>query len=58
MKLAPAAAVFAALLGSAAGAAEIPLSERKSGYDLVGPQTRAMQDDDTKRHFLRCCENV
>ena len=47
MKLAPAAAVFAALLGSAAGAAEIPLSERKSGYDLMGPQTRAMQDDDT-----------
>jgi L-cysteine S-thiosulfotransferase len=47
MKLAPAAAVFAALHGSAAGAAEIPLSERKSGYDLMGPQTRAMQDDDT-----------
>jgi sulfur-oxidizing protein SoxZ len=23
------------------------LSERKSGYDLMGPQTRAMQDDDT-----------
>jgi L-cysteine S-thiosulfotransferase len=47
MRLAPTAALFAALLGSAAGAAEIPLSERKSGYDLMGPQTRAMQDDDT-----------
>jgi L-cysteine S-thiosulfotransferase len=30
-----------------ASAAEIPLSERKSGYDLMGPDTRAMQDDDT-----------
>jgi L-cysteine S-thiosulfotransferase len=28
-------------------AAEIPLSERKSGYDLMGRETRAMQDDDT-----------
>src|SRR5262245_57486413 len=28
-------------------AAEIPLAERRSGYDLMGPQTRAMQDDDT-----------
>ena len=26
---------------------EIPLSERKSGYEFMGPQTRAMQDDDT-----------
>jgi sulfur-oxidizing protein SoxA len=42
-----AAAIVAALLGTAAAAAEIPLSERKSGYDLMGPQTRAMQDDDT-----------
>ena len=28
-------------------AAEIPLSERKSGYDFMGRETRAMQDDDT-----------
>jgi L-cysteine S-thiosulfotransferase len=28
-------------------AAQIPLAERKSGYDLMGPDTRAMQDDDT-----------
>src|SRR5229473_5451548 len=42
-----AAAVVAALLGTAAIAAEIPLAERKSGYDLMGAQTRAMQDDDT-----------
>src|SRR5262249_17464514 len=26
---------------------EIPLSERESGYEFMGPQTRAMQDDDT-----------
>src|SRR5438094_145905 len=28
-------------------AAEIPLSERKSGYEFSGRETRAMQDDDT-----------
>jgi sulfur-oxidizing protein SoxA len=28
-------------------AAEIPLPDRKSGYDLMGRETRAMQDDDT-----------
>ena len=28
-------------------AAEIPLAERRSGYDLMAPETRAMQDDDT-----------
>jgi len=32
------------LAGSAA--AEIPLAERRSGYDFMSPQTRAMQDDD------------
>jgi sulfur-oxidizing protein SoxA len=47
MKPTRAAVIVAALLGSAAVAAEVPLSERKSGYDLMGPQTRAMQDDDT-----------
>lgn len=30
-----------------APAAEIPLNERKSGYEFMGPDTRAMQDDDT-----------
>jgi L-cysteine S-thiosulfotransferase len=33
--------------GAAASAAEVPLSERKSGYDFMAPETRAMQDDDT-----------
>src|ERR1700704_2583537 len=42
-----AAVVVAALLGTAAVAAEIPFAERQSRYDLMGAQTRAMQDDDT-----------
>jgi sulfur-oxidizing protein SoxA len=33
--------------GLAAQATEIPLSDRKSGYEFMGPQSRAMQDDDT-----------
>ena len=33
--------------GAAASAAEISLGERKSGYDFMAPETRAMQDDDT-----------
>jgi len=28
-------------------AADIPLDQRKSGYDMMSPDTRAMQDDDT-----------
>jgi L-cysteine S-thiosulfotransferase len=40
-------ALVAALIGGGALAAEIPLSERKSGYDFMGAETRAMQDDDT-----------
>jgi len=31
---------------AAATAAEIPLSERRSGYEFMGRETRAMQDDD------------
>jgi sulfur-oxidizing protein SoxA len=44
-----AAALFlVALLGAgAASAGEIPLAERKSGYEFMGRETRAMQDDDT-----------
>jgi sulfur-oxidizing protein SoxA len=38
---------MAASLVTLALAAEIPLGERRSGYDMMGPQTRAMQDDDT-----------
>lgn len=43
-----AAVVFAtAVLGATAIAAEIPLSDRKSGYEFMARETRAMQDDDT-----------
>jgi sulfur-oxidizing protein SoxA len=41
------AALLATSLGSVAVAGEIPLSERKSGYDFMGAETRGMQDDDT-----------
>jgi sulfur-oxidizing protein SoxA len=36
---------FIAFLSTLAG--EIPLSDRKSGYESMGRETRAMQDDDT-----------
>jgi sulfur-oxidizing protein SoxA len=43
-----AAVVFAtAVVGATAIAGEIPLSERKSGYEFMARETRAMQDDDT-----------
>ena len=35
------------LLGGSSLAAEIPDGERRSGYSFMGPDTRAMQDDDT-----------
>jgi L-cysteine S-thiosulfotransferase len=47
MTSAAAALVLSILLGASALAAEIPLSERKSGYDFMGRETRAMQDDET-----------
>ena len=40
-------AVFAVLVAAAACASEIPPSERRSGYDFMSRETRAMQDDDT-----------
>jgi len=43
-------ALVATLLAAAGAAASagsgIALAERRSGYDLMSPQTRAMQDDD------------
>jgi sulfur-oxidizing protein SoxA len=44
-----AAAIILAVIaaGASALAAEIPLAERKSGYDFMRPDSRAMQDDDT-----------
>jgi len=47
MRSGAAAAVATAVLAATAIAAEIPLADRKSGYDFMGPDTRAMQDDDT-----------
>jgi L-cysteine S-thiosulfotransferase len=41
------AVLVGVVIGATAVAAEIPLSERKSGYDFMGPDTRSMQDDDT-----------
>jgi L-cysteine S-thiosulfotransferase len=46
--IAAAALFVTALFGAAvANAAEIPLAERKSGYEFMARETRAMQDDDT-----------
>jgi sulfur-oxidizing protein SoxA len=42
-----AGAILAALLAGAAGAAEIPQGERRSGYSFMTPDTKGMQDDDT-----------
>jgi len=42
-----AAAVGALALAATAVAGEIPSSERRSGYDFMSRETRAMQDDDT-----------
>ena len=39
--------VLSALLMSDAVGAEIPLSERRSGYSFMTPDTKQMQDDDT-----------
>jgi sulfur-oxidizing protein SoxA len=41
------AAVGVIALAATAFAAEIPLGDRKSGYDFMSRETRAMQDDDT-----------
>ena len=47
MKPAAAVAFATAVLGAMATAAEIPLADRKSGYEFMARETRAMQDDDT-----------
>jgi sulfur-oxidizing protein SoxA len=40
-------AIAALLTASVVVATEIPQAERRSGYSFVGPDTKAMQDDDT-----------
>ena len=41
------AILAAMLMAGAAGAAEIPQAERRSGYSFMTPDTKTMQDDDT-----------
>ena len=40
-------AIAALVIAASALAGEIPRADRRSGYDFMGPDTRAMQDDDT-----------
>jgi sulfur-oxidizing protein SoxA len=47
MKPSHATALALLLLGGSSLAAQIPDSERRSGYTFMGPDTRAIQDDDT-----------
>jgi sulfur-oxidizing protein SoxA len=42
-----AAAVCTVVIAASVFAEEIPLAERRSGYDFMSRETRAMQDDDT-----------
>src|ERR1700737_957530 len=42
-----AALLIAASIASSLSANEIPRDERRSGYSFMGPDTKAMQDDDT-----------
>ena len=47
MRLAGVIAMAALLTAGTVVAAEIPQAERSSGYTFMGPDTKAMQDDDT-----------
>jgi len=47
MKVARTIAMAALLVVANAGAAEIPQSERRSGFSFMAPDTQAMQNDDT-----------
>src|ERR1700758_168775 len=47
MKPSHAIALALVLFTGSSFAGEIPDSERRSGYSFMGPDTRAMQDDDT-----------
>ena len=40
-------AALAAVFSAASLAADIPLNERRSGYEAMSAATKAMQDDDT-----------
>src|ERR1700753_1152299 len=47
MKFRAAIAGAALVFSAGALAAEIPADQRRSGYSFMGPDTRAIQDDDT-----------
>jgi L-cysteine S-thiosulfotransferase len=47
MKIAPAIALASALTALPAFANEIPPDQRRSGYDFMAADTKAIQDDDT-----------
>jgi L-cysteine S-thiosulfotransferase len=47
MRIWRAAVALAILVGTFPATAEIPMSQRKSGYDFMARATQAMQDDDT-----------
>jgi len=47
-----AAALLFAAYGACLQAGDIPLAERRSGYEFMGRETRAMQDDDTTNPAL------
>src|ERR1043165_190271 len=44
---AAATGAMVAILGTSLALAEIPLDQRRSGYDQLSPASKAMQDDDT-----------
>lgn len=44
--------ILACLVALAVNAAEIPTEDRRSGYSFMGPETRAMQDEDTSNPAL------
>jgi sulfur-oxidizing protein SoxA len=47
-----AAALVLSILCTSLAAGEIPLAERRSGYEFMGRETRAMQDDDSTNPAL------
>ena len=53
-RLAVAALLVAAALAAVRRRAEIPLDERRSGYEFMSRDTRAMQDDDTANPGMLC----
>ena len=47
MKIGAVLVIASLIVGSSPMAADLPLAERRSGYDLMSPELRLMQDDDS-----------